>query len=65
VPAVMSAAKHFPSKQSISINESTARKLYLEKLKEALKSISDDKNSPCAYLYIKNSHDPTIALPSI
>jgi len=36
---------------------------YLEKLKEVLKSKSDDKNSPCAYPYIKKSCDPTIALP--
>jgi len=38
---------------------------YLEKLKEVLKSKSDDKNPPRAYPYIKKSHDPTIALQPI
>ena len=40
-----SAAKHFSSKWSVNINESTARRLkteYLEKLKEALKSKSGE-----------------------
>jgi len=55
VPAVMSTAKHahFSSKWSITINESTARKLYLEKLKEASKSKSGDKNLPRVYTCIK------------
>jgi len=46
-----SAMKHFSSKQSLSINESTARKLnsYLEKLKEVSKCKSGNKNLPCAY----------------
>jgi len=54
--------KAFSSKWSVSINESTTRKLYLEKLKEASKNKFGDKISLRAYPYIKKSHDPTIAL---
>jgi len=54
-----SAVKHFSLKWSISINESTVRKLEKrrEELKEASKSKSGDKNLPHAYLYIKESCD--------
>jgi len=46
---IMSTAKHFYLKWSISINESIAKTEYLDKLKEALKSKSGDKNLPRAY----------------
>jgi len=55
----------FPQNGVLAYMNQLQKTEYLEKLKEALKSKSGDKNLPCVYPYIKKSHDPTITLPPI